>query len=191
MTKCHNSFISPRNETPPQTKINKWIHNFYISVFSHIYFQFYLGNAKRNQEEMATFLLNPSAFHVEIAYFCDWVVDIHGRNGEFAWLWELIETMHARHALLHDALHRLEHGRVLLQHPVCGIPAIVKNLQEKQCHRQESTRKTVPLSRISEKNSAIVKNLQEKQCHHQESTRKTVPPSRIYKKNSATIKNLQ
>ena len=58
--------------------------------------------------------------------------------------------------------------------------AIVKNLQEKQCHHQ-----------VLQENSAIVKILQEKQCHCQDSTRKTVPSSRIYKKNSAIVKNLQ
>ncbi|RUS73325.1 hypothetical protein EGW08_018918, partial [Elysia chlorotica] len=54
----------------------------------------------------------------------DRVVDVHGGHGELAGLGELVESVHPRHALLHNALHHVEHGRVLLQQPVGRVAPV-------------------------------------------------------------------
>ena len=47
---------------------------------------------------------------VEVVVLCldDAVVDVHGGNEQLVGLAELVEAVHARHALLHHALHRVK-----------------------------------------------------------------------------------
>ena len=65
------------------------------------------------------------------------VVDIHGRHGQLVGLGELIQTVHAGHRLLHDALDQLKGLWTLLEHHVGGITAVIKNLRRRFAGERE------------------------------------------------------
>ena len=67
----------------------------------------------------------------------DRVVDIHGRDGEFARLGQLIEPVHTSDTFLYNALHHAEHGRVLLEHQVGRISPIIQDLVTAKCHTSQ------------------------------------------------------
>lgn len=55
------------------------------------------------------------------------IVNIHSRDGEFVGFRQLIEAMHARDAFLNNALDHFKKGRVLFEHQMRRIAAIVEN----------------------------------------------------------------
>lgn len=65
-------------------------------------------------------------------YLGDGVVDVHGGDGEFARLGELVEAVDAGDALLHNALHKVKHGLVFSQHQMGRIASVVKNLSKQK-----------------------------------------------------------